>query len=233
MHGSIQLGADTVPLANLPASVLRRVGLTGLANHLEKQKYGYGHTEGTHRVVKNHEQRENALDSQSPTPHSIWLVEQLVMHEYAREPKLGARRIVEYIRNTIKEELIRITQEHPGGIIYGDSEGQIMWATDTKQIEEKDTFAIGSSFFGAQYTFTTSYEAPAPASAPPRPGLLIGRDEDLKNLKNRMQSRVITNIRGWPGVGMTALAAALAHDPDTHNDVGLDCEMIFCATIQL
>lgn len=64
----------------------------------------------------------------------------------------------------------------------------------------------------------------APGSAPPLPTLLLGRDEDLRQLKARLglaepqaagaAVHVLTAMRGWPGVGKTTLAAALAHEPD-------------------
>lgn len=61
-----------------------------------------------------------------------------------------------------------------------------------------------------------------PGAAPPLPFLMIGREEDINNLKKRLfrqQSeagvmQVLTTLRGWPGVGKTTIAAALAHDPD-------------------
>ena len=59
-------------------------------------------------------------------------------------------------------------------------------------------------------------------SAPPRPSLLIGRDDDVKALKDRLTTttdgkttlQVLTAIKGWPGVGKTTIASALAYDPD-------------------
>lgn len=60
-----------------------------------------------------------------------------------------------------------------------------------------------------------------PGSAPPRPSLMIGRDDDIKALKERLsmtESRfsfqVLTAIKGWPGVGKTTIASALAHDTE-------------------
>lgn len=63
-----------------------------------------------------------------------------------------------------------------------------------------------------------------PGSAPPLPSLIIGREDDLRELKIRLgfhgsakhpsKIQVLTALRGWPGVGKTTLAAALAHDPD-------------------
>jgi hypothetical protein len=60
------------------------------------------------------------------------------------------------------------------------------------------------------------------ATAPPRPLLLIGREEDLRYLRLRFgipqqgeteSMRDITIVHGWPGVGKTALVTALAYDP--------------------
>jgi hypothetical protein len=63
---------------------------------------------------------------------------------------------------------------------------------------------------------------PAPSSAPLPPSLIIGRDNDLLLLKQRVgigkevstAMNVLTAMRGWPGVGKTTLAATLAHDAD-------------------
>jgi hypothetical protein len=57
-------------------------------------------------------------------------------------------------------------------------------------------------------------------SAPPLPALVIGREDDLRNLKARLlrtdqtSPQILTAIRGWPGVGKTTIASVLAHDPD-------------------
>jgi hypothetical protein len=62
-----------------------------------------------------------------------------------------------------------------------------------------------------------------PGSAPPLPKLLFGREDTLRDLKIRLGIRasrststlqVLTAIRGWPGIGKTSIAAALAHDSD-------------------
>jgi hypothetical protein len=62
---------------------------------------------------------------------------------------------------------------------------------------------------------------PQPGIIPPPPTLIIGREEALRDLKNRLAGKhttvttqVLTAVRGWPGVGKTTLAAALAHDID-------------------
>src|SRR5512142_809744 len=77
--------------------------------------------------------------------------------------------------------------------------------------------AIGS---GAQVVIQQAPPVPKPGSAPPLPSLVIGRADDLRNLKARLglmgetSLQVLTAIRGWPGIGKTTIAAVLAHDPD-------------------
>lgn len=80
--------------------------------------------------------------------------------------------------------------------------------------------AIGPN---ATVNITQNLPVPRPGSAPPVPALVIGREEALTALKGRLglpagqpdaTVQVLTAIKGWPGVGKTTLAAALAHDPD-------------------
>lgn len=58
------------------------------------------------------------------------------------------------------------------------------------------------------------------SGAPPFPSLLVGRDDDLEALRQRLtageSTTLLTAVRGWPGVGKTTLAAALAHDRTLH-----------------
>jgi transcriptional regulator with XRE-family HTH domain len=60
------------------------------------------------------------------------------------------------------------------------------------------------------------------STAPPLPLFLIGRDADLRAVIGRLcrasatgrpPSQVLTAVRGWPGVGKTSLAKAIAHSP--------------------
>ena len=60
-------------------------------------------------------------------------------------------------------------------------------------------------------------------NAPSLPSLLIGREKDLDNLTTRLSrsvstderltTQVLTAVRGWPGVGKTSVARAMAHWP--------------------
>ncbi|HEX8217917.1 MAG TPA: NB-ARC domain-containing protein [Chloroflexia bacterium] len=82
----------------------------------------------------------------------------------------------------------------------------------------------GNQILRADVTLSVPPVAIAPGSAPAIPALLLGRDEDLRELKARLgisvatsapgPLHVLTTVRGWPGVGKTSLAAALAHDLD-------------------
>src|SRR6266705_2956328 len=65
-------------------------------------------------------------------------------------------------------------------------------------------------------------DSPSPSQAldpaiPLEPMLrLVGRDDDIERIKQRLcagKSVALTAINGLPGVGKTALAIALAHDP--------------------
>lgn len=66
-----------------------------------------------------------------------------------------------------------------------------------------------------------------PGLAPPVPSLIVGREDALRELKSRLgitsrraeapPVQVLTAMRGWPGVGKTTLATALANDPDVSN----------------
>lgn len=57
--------------------------------------------------------------------------------------------------------------------------------------------------------------------APPLPWRLVGRDADLQNIIQRltpspahaesMPTQTVTAVRGWPGVGKTSIARAIAH----------------------
>lgn len=84
----------------------------------------------------------------------------------------------------------------------------------------RDTIQAGRDvYIGANLPLPST-----PGSAPLKPALIIGRDNDLQLLKQRVgistvgaapaPLKVLTAMRGWPGVGKTTLAAALAHDLD-------------------
>jgi hypothetical protein len=54
---------------------------------------------------------------------------------------------------------------------------------------------------------------------PPLPSLVVGRDQQLEEIKQRLgigteEQRAITVVHGWPGVGKSTLVAKLAHDPE-------------------
>jgi len=73
---------------------------------------------------------------------------------------------------------------------------------------------------------SVSKENQIPRAMPPFPSLLVGREQDLKKIKSsylgisitgrkkQIPKQPVTVIHGWPGVGKTTFAAALAYDGD-------------------
>lgn len=56
------------------------------------------------------------------------------------------------------------------------------------------------------------------SNIPPRPGLVVGREDDIYYLKHRVgvesaKKSALTVVRGWPGVGKTTTVITLIHQP--------------------
>lgn len=68
--------------------------------------------------------------------------------------------------------------------------------------------------FGDPATSTTN--CAVTSVLPPLPSLLIGREDVLREIKQRLgiggEHRPVTVIQGWPGVGKSTVVAMLAHD---------------------
>ncbi len=85
-----------------------------------------------------------------------------------------------------------------------------------------DAFAIGDD--AATETSDLAIQAKRIGNAPALPSLLIGRERDLAKLTARLArgvsakqqpaTQVLTAVRGWPGVGKTTVARAMAHWPE-------------------
>jgi len=85
-------------------------------------------------------------------------------------------------------------------------------------------------------------------NVPPKPALLVGRDESLRNLKTRLMNNAATDatassavatagptaaisaVRGLAGVGKTTLAAVLAHDPTCSRTLAVVCTTCWAIT---
>jgi len=89
-------------------------------------------------------------------------------------------------------------------------------ATIQQAQARRDVIAVAGDYIAAPAS------APKPGSAPPPPTLLVGRADDLCALKahliptgdGRARTQILTAIKGWPGVGKTTVAAALAYDAE-------------------
>jgi len=109
-------------------------------------------------------------------------------------------------------------EAQPGSIhIEGSSAGG-----DIMAVTGGDVNKIGNQFKNSTITINPPAPAFRPGSPPPKPDLVIGRDDDIKELKERLSVtgrdtvsfQVLTAIKGWPGVGKTTIASALAYDLD-------------------
>ncbi len=133
-------------------------------------------------------------------------------------PRLPAERIdsaVSVYLTILRQELVNVSEE------IRDKLNTL--ATLAIQI---DTAKIAEGMNKLVDAMTRSHQlVPRPGSAPPLPSLIIGREEALRDLKTRLgisaggvastaPMQVLTAVRGWPGVGKTTVAAALAHDQE-------------------
>ncbi|MFN8417630.1 MAG: NB-ARC domain-containing protein [Anaerolineae bacterium] len=86
-------------------------------------------------------------------------------------------------------------------------------------LPEEETTHLYQSILANQLTpIQNVASTPAATSVlPPLPALVIGREEVLAELRQRLgiggEMRSVTVLQGWPGVGKSTTVAALAHDP--------------------
>lgn len=106
-----------------------------------------------------------------------------------------------------------VTQAEGSVYTGGDVHGHVFAGDSTLSVE------MGEDL----YERLRSEVAPARLGiVPPVPEAFVGRQEDLQALRGRLGRaassgdaapvQVLTALHGWPGVGKTTLAAALAHD---------------------
>ncbi len=84
---------------------------------------------------------------------------------------------------------------------------------------EEETSQLYEAIQGNQFSKVQSGELNVISSTsilPPLPSLIVGRDEALRAIKNRLgvggEMSAVTMIQGWPGVGKSTIVALLAHD---------------------
>ena len=119
---------------------------------------------------------------------------------------------------TVPTQLVFITACVAGMYILHDASSiikfQPSFSNGTGLPKRSDSFAPPSNIL-----------KPRHGSAPPPPSFLVGRGEALRELKSRLgiaaigeygaaRLQVLTAIRGWPGIGKTTIAAAIANDTE-------------------
>lgn len=119
-------------------------------------------------------------------------------------------RAVDTYLNILRQELISIS---------GEMREKLM-AMAVFDIDEQMK-QILKNFLGFVDLWKLEQREPvAQGSVPPLPQLVIGRENDIKELKKKIglsgerKTTILTAIRGWPGVGKTTIASVLAYDPE-------------------
>jgi hypothetical protein len=111
----------------------------------------------------------------------------------------------------------------PGWVVKTEpTEGKTPESTSNADENKPITVQEYVNIFNQQDHSTTNFNFNQfhAGSAPPPPSLIVGRNKDLDNLKERLENtkkddrrfQVLTAIKGWPGVGKTTIASALAYD---------------------
>lgn len=85
----------------------------------------------------------------------------------------------------------------------------VEWRPVPDDFEMPESLAFGSLDVHQDSSFTLG-------SAPPPPRLFVGREKEIAELQQHLtgatDTTLLTAVRGWPGIGKTSLAAALAHN---------------------
>ncbi|HBL26658.1 MAG TPA: hypothetical protein DD490_07475 [Acidobacteria bacterium] len=108
--------------------------------------------------------------------------------------------------------------------VYGNPNAQVRFGAGAEAAEIQITAQDQPQTMVPGPRPSAASQKSAPTNAPPAPEIFVGRKDDLDLLKEKLgigsdrerspEVQVLTAVRGWPGVGKTSVAAALAHDPD-------------------
>lgn len=106
-------------------------------------------------------------------------------------------------------------------VVYGHPNAQISFGS--ARAKRRSLRSVVESD-GSKHPTGSAAPNPISTNAPLAPEIFVGRTKDLDRLKARLgvgkdgaqrsEVQILTTVRGWPGVGKTSVAAALARDPD-------------------
>lgn len=149
-----------------------------------------------------------------------------------RFPNFTQSYIDHYKTDTMKRSEERGSKPYAGGIsehmtdpMYNSRVDQFCYRKPQPP-DEPDTLLHRTKSYIAHENsapYRTAENFPHTGLAPALPAIFLGRDKDLIELKKRLyvshtvenrNIQVLTAIRGWPGVGKTTMAAALAYEED-------------------
>ena len=109
------------------------------------------------------------------------------------------------------DEVIKYCDNH---LIFPELLAELKQHTPRQYARFEDE--LGSLPAAAPGGMRAARPGPAHGTAPPPPALMVGREAAMAEMRARLAgpaaTELLTVVRGWPGVGKTTLAAALAHD---------------------
>lgn len=172
----------------------------------------------TRNKVSNWESGKSVLSPQLDRSILIAIINSLHKHDGIRSLEDADRLLSAGDYRPLDDEEVAQIEPAWSGIVPSDNASAPLMET----VKGADA-RVRTVKFEADSVLRVSIERFIPGSAPPVPSLVIGREDDLRNLKTnlgvggktRASIQVLTAIKGWPGVGKTTVASALVHDPDS------------------
>ena len=201
----------------------------GTGKPLSQDRFAYHLSEKTGLTItrnreNNWENNKNQPDAQNDRDLLIAIV--AVLHKFRGIKSLEeANQLLEAgkYRALSNEETAQVDRDWISSDSSEEADGgkHILQPITSSSVSEMPPITLN---IRAGEPIPVSLQAPksGPGSAPPLPSLIIGREEDLTALKENLgitgkaktRMQILTAIKGWPGVGKTTMASALAHDVD-------------------
>ena len=157
------------------------------------------------------------------TNHALELIENRLQKLWAEDEEWRSSSKTGKLTREKKAERLEINVKTLDSVIKNEGADlvTIQHIFGTLQLVWRDDYRVGET---AHQPAPASDSRTGWGSAPVKPSLLVGREQDTREIRNRLcrmaeidaehARKKMLVIRGWPGVGKTTIAASLAHDPD-------------------